>query len=104
MVTKNNLYSQRQEVVANGVMVHFQESVKMSTYLSCFIVCDFESSKGMIHPEEGRPPVPIQVYATPAQLPKTAFALEVGIAVIEYFIKYFGIDYPLPKLGMALLK
>lgn len=72
----------------------------MSTYLSCFIVSDFKYTENFILPEKDN--IPFRVYATPAQLQKTTFARDTGIKVIEYYINYFGIKYPLPKLGIFL--
>jgi glutamyl aminopeptidase len=75
--------------------VEFRESVPMVTYLSCFIVSDFERL-GPITVSQG---FPFSVYSTPAQLNKARYALEVGVKIIEFYIQYFGIPYPLPKLG-----
>ncbi|KAF5308640.1 hypothetical protein FQR65_LT06101 [Abscondita terminalis] len=88
--------------VDNGVMVHFEESKEMSTYLSCFIVCDFKSNNDVINPIHGNP-FPLRVFSTAAQVNKTKFALDVGKGVMEYFIQYFGIPYPLPKLDLIAI-
>lgn len=69
----------------------------MSTYLTCFIVSDFVYTESFINPETDN--IPFRVYARPSQLNKTSFANDVGKRVIEYFINYFQIKYPLPKLG-----
>lgn len=69
----------------------------MSTYLACFIVCDFKYTEDYILPNSDN--VKFRVYATPEQLEKTNFARVIGKSVIEYFIKFFGITFPLPKLG-----
>lgn len=74
----------------------------MSTYLACFIVCDFISKSVTINP--GDKEFLFSVYATKEQIEKVDFSLEVGVAVTEYYIEYFGIDYPLPKLGKYHLK
>lgn len=71
----------------------------MSTYLVCFIVSDFEYTEDLIKDK-----ITFRVYATPAQLEKTNYAREIGKNVIEYYIDYFGIEYPLPKLGMWSIK
>lgn len=78
--------------------VEFSESVPMVTYLSCFIVSDFKR----LSPVTVSQGFPFSIYATPAQVNKTNYALEVGVKIIEYYIKYFGIPYPLPKLGKWL--
>jgi glutamyl aminopeptidase len=75
--------------------VEFRKSVPMVTYLTCFIVSDFER----LSPVTVSQGFPFSVYSTPAQVNKTKYALEVGVKIIEYYIQYFGIPYPLPKLG-----
>lgn len=78
--------------------VHFLESVRMSSYLACFIVSDFaHKSQNVIDGLEMR------VFATPAQLDKVDFALETGVKITDFYIKYFNVSYPLPKLGMLFL-
>jgi aminopeptidase N len=67
----------------------------MVTYLSCFIVSDFKRL-GPVTVSQG---FPVSIYATPAQVHKKQYALDVSVKVIEYCIKYFGIPYRLPKLG-----
>lgn len=75
--------------------VEFMESVPMVTYLSCFIVADFER----LQPVTVSQGFPFSVYSTPAQVNKTKYGLEVGVKITEYYIQYFGVPYPLPKLG-----
>ncbi|XP_023035875.2 uncharacterized protein LOC6650874 [Drosophila willistoni] len=83
--------------------VTFSESVPMSTYLACFIVSDFTAKQVEINTKGIGDPFTMSVYATPEQLDKTDFALDVGKGVIEYYIEYFQIEYPLPKLDMAAI-
>lgn len=72
----------------------FQESVPMSSYLACFIVSDFASQNDLVNEN-----LTMRVFATPAQLSKVNFALKTGLSITRYYIDYFGVDYPLPKLG-----
>lgn len=81
--------------------VTFAKSVPMSTYLSCFIVSDFVALTKMAKGQNGRQ-FPVSVYTTKAQEEKGAFALDIGVKIIEYYINLFRIDYPLPKLGKLL--
>lgn len=78
--------------------VTFAKSVPMSTYLSCFIVSDFVALTKMAKGQNDRQ-FPVSVYTTKAQEEKGAFALDIGVKIIEYYINLFRIDYPLPKLG-----
>ncbi|XP_017785900.1 PREDICTED: glutamyl aminopeptidase-like isoform X2 [Nicrophorus vespilloides] len=87
--------------VEDGVMVHFKESVKMSTYLACFIVSDFKSTNDEIMSSHGN--IPFRVFATPAQLEKTNYARVTGKKIMEFYLDYFNIKYPLPKLDMVAI-
>ncbi|XP_044726491.1 glutamyl aminopeptidase-like [Chrysoperla carnea] len=88
----------------NETLVTFKESVPMSTYLTCFIVCDFAYTERIIQPPKNLgEPFPFRVYATPAQRNKTELALEVGAKIIQFYIDYFQISYPLPKLDMVAI-
>lgn len=71
----------------------------MSTYLACFIVSDFKYKTVQIDTKGIGEEFEMRVFATPEQLEKVDFALAVGKSVIEYYVQYFKIPYPLPKLG-----
>lgn len=85
------------------IEVRFAKSVPMSTYLACFIVSDFKAKTVPIDTKGIGQSFDMGVYATPEQLDKVDFAVEVGKGVIEYYIDYFQIEYPLPKLDMAAI-
>lgn len=72
----------------------------MSTYLSCFIVSDFAHTETTFD-NKGKT-IPLKVFASPDNINKTTYAGGVGKKVIEYYVKYFDIPYPLPKLGENL--
>lgn len=78
---------------------YFSQSVPMSTYLSCFIISDFKSKNTSVDTQGIGDEFELRVFATPAQINKVDFALDVGKKVIEYYIQYFEVPYPLPKLG-----
>lgn len=90
-----------EETQENGpeTVSHFAESVPMSTYLACFIVCDFLHNAETVKTNGIGKDFQLKVYATPHQLNKTQFALKTGVGITEYYIQYFQIEYPLPKLG-----
>jgi glutamyl aminopeptidase len=82
----------------------FAESVPMSTYLTVFIVSDFLDRTGPVN--VGKPigdSFDLSIYSTPAQINKTLYAFDSSKKVIEYYIEYFQIPYPLPKLGLAAI-
>jgi glutamyl aminopeptidase len=92
-----------EEDYGNGlVKVNFRESVPMSTYLTVFIVSDFLSVKETIQPFVGEP-FELRCFATPGQVGKLDFALKTSVDVIKYYIEYFKIPYPLPKLDLAAI-
>lgn len=77
----------------------FAKSVRMSTYLACFIVSDFVSTSKIAKGLNGRE-FPVSVYTTKLQSKeKRDFAVDIGVKAIEYYVNLFKIDYPLPKLG-----
>jgi len=67
----------------------------MSTYLACFIVCDYQS----LEPVKADQGFPLTVYAPSGQIKNMKYAQHVGIKAVNYYVNYFGIHYPLPKLG-----
>ncbi|XP_053945175.1 glutamyl aminopeptidase-like [Anastrepha ludens] len=87
----------------NYVEVFFNKSVPMSTYLTCFIVSDFANKSAEIDTNGIGSPFTLRAFATPEQIEKVDFALDVGKTVIEYYIQYFQVEYPLPKLDMAAI-
>uniref|UniRef100_A0A182N6L7 glutamyl aminopeptidase n=1 Tax=Anopheles dirus TaxID=7168 RepID=A0A182N6L7_9DIPT len=80
----------------------FERSVSMSTYLVVFIVSDFLYKEALVVPDHGES-FPLRVYATPFQQDNVDFALNTALTIIRYYVKYFGIAYPLPKLDMAAI-
>ncbi|XP_053671112.1 glutamyl aminopeptidase-like [Anopheles nili] len=80
----------------------FERSVSMSTYLVVFIVSDFQFKQAQIVPKHGDP-FSLRVYATPFQQSNIDFALATARTIIEYYVEYFEIPYPLPKLDMAAI-
>ncbi|XP_003975193.2 endoplasmic reticulum aminopeptidase 2 [Takifugu rubripes] len=76
----------------------FHPSVKMSTYLVAFIICDFKSvttttSSG----------VQVSIYASAEKWPQTTYALEVAVKMMDFYEKYFDIPYPLPKQDLIAI-
>jgi glutamyl aminopeptidase len=92
-----------EEDYAEGLKkVNFRESVPMSTYLTVFIVSDFVHVSETIKPSVGEP-FELRCFSTPAQVNKLDFALRTSVDVIKYYISYFNVPYPLPKLDLAAI-
>lgn len=77
---------------------HFDVSVKMSTYLVAFVVCDFKyvtaaTSSG----------VQVSIYAAPEKIDQTHYALEVAVKMLDFYDEYFNIKYPLPKQDLIAI-
>ncbi|CAL8248279.1 unnamed protein product [Merluccius merluccius] len=77
---------------------HFATSVKMSTYLVAFVVCDFRSVSATT--SSG---VQVSIYAAPEKIEQTHYALEVAIKTLDFYEKYFNIYYPLPKQDLIAI-
>ena len=66
----------------------------MSTYLAVFVVCDFTYLE-----EKKIGNTSVRVYARESQKNNTRVALDLTVEATQYYSDYFGIPYPLPKLG-----
>ncbi|XP_041643413.1 endoplasmic reticulum aminopeptidase 2 isoform X2 [Cheilinus undulatus] len=76
----------------------FDVSVKMSTYLVAFVICDFKSVTGTT--SSG---VQVSVFATPEKIQQTHYALEVAVKMLDFYEEYFNIKYPLPKQDLIAI-
>jgi len=83
---------------ANEQTTTFNTSVKMSTYLACFIVSQFEHKPGTVTNLDGNI-INVRTFAPTHLTSKTLFANAAAVSITGYYIKYFDIGYPLPKLG-----
>lgn len=72
---------------------HFYETVPMSTYLLAFVVFDFEPiTNGTF-----------SVWARHSAITQSKYSLQIGPQILKFYEKYFGIDFPLPKIDMVAL-
>ncbi|XP_017484575.1 PREDICTED: glutamyl aminopeptidase-like [Rhagoletis zephyria] len=100
----SNMPIESEVVNGNVTEVTFSQSVPMSTYLACIIVSDFASqSKTVNGTLEGADDFEMRVFATSNQIDKVTYALDIGVGITEYYIGYFSVSYPLPKLDMAAI-
>ncbi len=72
----------------------FEETVRMSTYLVAFVVCDFETIAVM----SGKG-VNVSVIASGDKIGQAQFALDSAAKIMDYYDDFFGVKYPLPKQG-----
>ncbi len=69
-------------------VVEFARTPKMSTYLTCFIVGEFESSEpAFVNGKE------IRIWCVPGKKHMTSWALKCAVRGIEWFEDYFGVPY-----------
>ncbi|XP_061585050.1 endoplasmic reticulum aminopeptidase 2 isoform X2 [Cololabis saira] len=76
----------------------FAPSVKMSTYLVAFVICDFKSVTATT--SSG---VKVSIYAAPEKRKQTHYALKVAVKMLDFYEEYFNIRYPLPKQDLIAI-
>ena len=72
----------------------FETSVAMSTYLVCFVVCDFAKVTNVTSHN-----VTVSVYAPKDIIHQANYALTTSVSLLEYYEQFFTVPYPLPKLS-----
>uniref|UniRef100_A0A8C1M2G2 Aminopeptidase n=1 Tax=Cyprinus carpio TaxID=7962 RepID=A0A8C1M2G2_CYPCA len=93
-IALSNMPLEQTVEIGNGLFEdQFEVSVRMSSYLLAFIVCDFRSVSGMT----------ITIYAVPEKWHQTHYALEAALRLLEFYEQYFNILYPLPKLDLIAI-
>ncbi|MDR0955653.1 MAG: M1 family metallopeptidase [Candidatus Nomurabacteria bacterium] len=89
-----NMPVARQTVENGRLKTEFDKTPKMSTYLLAFAVGQNLIKKS----GQTARGVKVNVYAAPSQPADSLdFALDVATRCIDFYEKYFGVDYPLPK-------
>uniref|UniRef100_A0A4W5M3J7 Aminopeptidase n=1 Tax=Hucho hucho TaxID=62062 RepID=A0A4W5M3J7_9TELE len=95
----SNMPVEQTVVLNDGLMEdRFAVSVRMSSYLVAFIVCDFRSVSATT--ASG---VKVSVYAAPEKWQQTRYALKAAVKLLEFYEKYFNIKYPLPKQDLVAI-
>uniref|UniRef100_A0A9J7XKK3 Aminopeptidase n=1 Tax=Cyprinus carpio carpio TaxID=630221 RepID=A0A9J7XKK3_CYPCA len=88
-IALSNMPLEQTVEIGNGLFEdQFEVSVRMSSYLLAFIVCDLRS---------------ITIYAVPEKWHQTHYALEAALRLLEFYEQYFNILYPLPKLDLIAI-
>lgn len=72
----------------------------MSTYLACFVICNFDHKETIINANGIGKDFTLRSFAQKQQTHKIEFAQDIGKRATEFYIKYYEVPYPLPKLGM----
>ncbi|VDK73005.1 unnamed protein product [Onchocerca ochengi] len=82
--------------VDNKKVVKFATTPLMSTYLVAFVVGKLEYIEGKTNGD-----CLVRLYTVPGKKEQGKFSLEVGIKALDWYSKWFGIDYPLPKCDLV---
>ena len=92
-IVLGNMPIKSQDIEHGKLVVHFEETPRMSSYLLAFVAGDMHKKTATT-----KSGVEVNVWATPAQ-PAAAltFALDIATRTIDFFNDYFGVSYPLPK-------
>jgi len=98
MKTLSNMEKDGDAVEIDGTyeMDMYKTSVKMSTYLLAFIVCEFDSFHVPEHPE-------FNVWAQKEKLSEVEYAAEIGPKIIDFYEEFFNTSFPLNKMDMAAI-
>lgn len=75
---------------------HYENSVKMSTYLVAFVVSKFEFRES----EKTDNGVRFRIWSRKDAIPQTEYARDIGPKMLKFFEDYFQVDFPLPKQDM----
>ena len=84
--------TQRSEIEGDRARVQFAPTPKMSSYLLFFAVGDFDRLTRTVDGVE------LGVVLQKGKGAKGRFALDATADALDYYNKYFGVPYPLPKL------
>jgi aminopeptidase N len=80
------------------VITFFEVTPRMSTYLLAFAYGELGYTEAI-----SKHGVVVRSYATPDNVPHTAFSAEFGAQTLDFFSDYFQTPYPLAKLDMVAL-
>ncbi|HEV8065557.1 MAG TPA: M1 family metallopeptidase [Acidimicrobiales bacterium] len=85
------------ELIGNGrKLVKFADTIKMSTYLVCFVVGPLEASEPAY-----AGPTPVRVVTPIGKQHLAPFALDVAVHALKWFTEYFDLPYPASKLDLV---
>ncbi|XP_023337478.1 glutamyl aminopeptidase [Eurytemora carolleeae] len=76
----------------------FAESPEMPTYTLSFAICDYAEITRNTSSN-----ATIRIIAQKEKMPQAKFGLKLAENLLEFFAKYFGVPYPMPKLDLITL-
>lgn len=98
MAVSNGAQLSETKLDSGKIAVKFADTIKMSTYLVCFVVGKLEATDPV--DVDG---TPLRIIFVPGKRHMADFALEVGAFTLRFFADYYGIPYPGDKLDMIAL-
>ncbi|MCC7371904.1 MAG: M1 family metallopeptidase [Chloroflexi bacterium] len=98
MAVSNGRELSQTKLDSGKIAVRFADTIKMSTYLVCFVVGKLEATDAV--DVDG---TPLRIVFVPGKRHMADFALEVGAFTLRFFADYYGIPYPGDKLDMIAL-
>ncbi|CAH2108175.1 unnamed protein product [Euphydryas editha] len=98
-----NEISKHLDTSTNTEAVTFATSVPMSTYLACFVICNFDYKEVEILANGIGNNFKLRSFAQKDQTHRIDFAQDIGKRVTEFYIKYYEVPFPLPKLDMIAI-
>lgn len=93
----SNMPIKEEHIEGSKRIIKFHRTPKMSTYLLCLGVGDFE----FIEDRSGK--VLVRIVTVPGKKSQGKFALDAARKFLKYFEEYSKIPYPLPKLDLIAL-
>jgi aminopeptidase N len=78
------------------IATKFQTTYRMSTYLAAFVISNFKCST-----PDSSSRIKVRVCSREDVFDSTSYALKVANIVINYYEKFFDVDYPLPKQDLV---
>jgi puromycin-sensitive aminopeptidase len=105
LLAVSNGAEESRELRADGKqLVHFRETMPMSTYLVAFVVGPLEVTEPVQVALLGSDTtIPLRIVHVPGKGHLTAFGLDVGAAALGWYQSYYGIPYPTDKCDMLAL-
>ena len=99
LVGLSNMDEASREKKSGGkVLIKFNKTPVMSTYLVAWIVGDLESVETVN--DDG---IQVRVFAPRGDANQGKFALDVAARTLVFFTRYFDLPYPLPKMDLVAI-
>jgi puromycin-sensitive aminopeptidase len=104
LAVSNGAEASREERADGKHLVHFSETMPMSTYLVAMVVGPLEATEPVQVPLLGSDTtIPLRIVHVPGKAHLTHFGLDVGAAALRWYQSYYGIAYPTDKCDMLAL-